>query len=144
RSLYDNDRKKSLTGLPLLHLGLALNMQGDQARGKKAIADAFAKKSERPGYLGDYGTALRDETLMVMLAKKHKLGLASADSRLLALSKDIAARSAQRYVWYSTQERIALARLGKTLANSMDREQVFEGQQVIGSQASELTPDRLL
>ena len=38
RALYDNDRKKTLTGLPLVHLGLALAMQGDKTRGEKAIA----------------------------------------------------------------------------------------------------------
>ena len=35
-------RKQSLTGLPLVHLGLALSLQGDKARGEKAIAEGFA------------------------------------------------------------------------------------------------------
>ena len=144
RTLYDNEREKAITPLPLLYLGLALDMQGDHARGKKAIAEAFAKKNARPDYLGDYGTTLRDEALMVMLAKKHKLGLAQADARLLVLSRSIDARSQDRYVWYSTQEQIALARLGKILAQDIDQKNVFEGQLMIGSQAFPFAPDRLL
>ena len=47
RALYDNERKQSLTGLPLVHLGLALSLQGDKARGGKAIAEGFARDSSR-------------------------------------------------------------------------------------------------
>src|SRR5690606_14952220 len=64
RALYDNERKHSLTALPLVRLGLARAMQGDKARGEKAIAEGFAFKGDRPGYLGDYGTPLRDTALM--------------------------------------------------------------------------------
>ena len=42
RALYDNNRKQSLTGLPLVHLGLALSLQGDKSRGAKSIAAGFA------------------------------------------------------------------------------------------------------
>jgi uncharacterized protein YfaS (alpha-2-macroglobulin family) len=60
RALYDNERKKALTGLPLVQLGLALAMQGDKVRGQKAIAEGFAFAGDRVGYLGDYGSPLRD------------------------------------------------------------------------------------
>jgi len=66
RTLYDNERDKAITPLPVLYLGLALDMQGDHARGRKAIVEAFAKKNERPEYLGDYGTTIRDEALIVI------------------------------------------------------------------------------
>ena len=49
--------RQGLTGLPLVHLGIALTLQGDKARGKKAIAEGFAKKDDRPWYLGDYGSS---------------------------------------------------------------------------------------
>lgn len=144
RTLYDNERSKAITPLPLLYLGLALDLQGDHARGKKAIVEAFAKKNGRPDYLGDYGTTIRDEALIAMLARKHKLGLPQADMRLLALSRDLDARAQGRYVWYSTQEQIALARLGKLLATDLDQNNVFEGTLTLGSQAIPVGPDRLL
>ncbi|KFN44672.1 hypothetical protein N789_01280 [Arenimonas oryziterrae DSM 21050 = YC6267] len=143
RALYDNDRAKAKTPLAMMHLGLALTLQGDQARGKKALAEAFKMKDDRPYYYGDYGTSIRDEALIVMLAKRHKLNLPQADARLLSLSRNLSARASERYVWYSTQEQIALARLGKTLANTMDQERVFQGDYSIGSAQTKLTPDRI-
>jgi hypothetical protein len=78
RALYDNSRKQSLTGLPLVHLGLALSLQGDKGRGAKAIAAGFAKDpKDRPRYLGDYGTRLRDDALMVALL--HERGYAKPE-----------------------------------------------------------------
>jgi len=133
RAMYDNERNRAMTPLALLHLGIALNLQGDKARGRKAISEAFAKKDERPSYLGDYGTSVRDEALLVMLVKQHKLPVPKVDARLLSLSRNLAARSNDRYVWYSTQEQIALARLGKTMAGTLDSERKFDGQLSIGA-----------
>jgi hypothetical protein len=142
RALYDNERGKSLTGLPLLHLGLALQMQGDKARGQKAIAEAFAKKDARPSWLGDYGSTLRDQALMAMLAKRHKLAVPGADARLLALSRDLGARGQARYVWYSTQEQIALARLGKYLISDLASANTFQGTLSVAGKSTTLAPDR--
>ncbi len=144
RALYDNERSKAKTPLSLLYLGVALNLQGDQARGKKAVVEAFAKKDERPWYLGDYGSNIRDEALMAMLAKRYKLPAPQADARLLALSQKLSARSNEKYVWYSTQEQIALARLGKQLSSTLDQDRVFKGQLTIGTTSVAITPDRLL
>ncbi|MEE7567498.1 alpha-2-macroglobulin family protein, partial [Xanthomonas sp. Kuri4-3] len=75
RALYDHDRDKALTGLSLVHLGVALALQGDARRGEAAIKAGFAKGSdERPAYFGDYGSALRDDALMIALL--HERGLA--------------------------------------------------------------------
>jgi len=143
RALYDNERSKAVTPLAVMYLGLALDLQGDHARGKKAIAEAFTKKDERPWYLGDYGSSIRDEALMAMLAKRYKLNVPQADARLLALSQKLSSRSAENYVWYSTQEQIALARLGKTLAGTLDQQRVFQGQYTVGAQTVPLAPDRI-
>ena len=140
RAMYDNERSKSITALPLLHLGLALNLQGDKARGGKAIAQAFAMKDERPEYLGDYGTRIRDEALLVMLAKRYQLKVPQADARLLALSRNLAARRGEGYVWYSTQEKIALARLGKVMAGTLDPSRMLQGQVLIGGRTLVLDP----
>ena len=60
----DNDRKHALKGLPLVQLGLALAMQGDKQRGEKAIAEGFAFKGDRQGWLGDYGSPLHGACLL--------------------------------------------------------------------------------
>lgn len=141
RALYDNERGKSRTGLPLLQLGLALALQGDEGRGAKAIAEALAKKDQRPRWLGDYGSELRDQTLMLALLRENGRTGKPQDDRLLALSRDLQARSAERYSWFSTQEKIALARLGKALSNDSSR--TFSGQLTVGGETSALSADRM-
>ena len=140
RALYDNERGKSLTPLAVLHLGIALHLQGDKGRGAKAVAEAFAKSDARPEWLGDYGSQVRDNALMLALLKRHKLEAANANARLLALSKDLAARSQGRYVWYSTQEQIALARLGKLLL--LDGSRVFSGDFIVGGKSRPIASAR--
>jgi hypothetical protein len=142
RALYDNERGKSLTGLPLLHLGLALQLQGDKARGQQAIKEAFAKTDARPSWLGDYGSTLRDQALMAMLVMRHKLVVPGSDARLLALSRDLAARGQGRYRWYSTQEQIALARLGKQMISALDNSRTFHGQLTLAGKVSAIAPDQ--
>ena len=142
RALYDNERGKSLTGLPLMHLGLALAMQGDEARAKKAIAEALAKKDARPRWLGDYGSDVRDQSLMLALLRENKRSGGGQDARLLALSRDLQARVSTSHYWLSTQEQIALARLGKSLA--LDGQATFSGQLSVGAQDTAISADRML
>lgn len=141
RALYDNQRGQSLTGLPLVQLGLALSLQGDQARGDKAIAEGLAKVSQRPRWLGDYGSDLRDQALVLALLQRHGKLPADADQRLLALSRDLQARGRERWAWFSTQEQVALARLGTGLA--LDGEQTFAGRLAVGGEVATLSPDRV-
>ncbi|TDR43967.1 hypothetical protein DFR29_106109 [Tahibacter aquaticus] len=116
RTLFDNDRAKSITALPLVHLGIALSLQGDKTRAEQALAEAFAKQVQRPQWLGDYGSELRDTALMVALTHHFKLGKPDYDERVIALGRELAARrSANTLRWLSTQEQSAIARLGKAL-----------------------------
>lgn len=141
RALYDNDRDDALTGVPLLHLGLALAKQGDEGRGGKAIAEALAKKDERPRWLGDYGSSLRDQALTIaLLAENDRAGEASSD-RLLALSRDLQARTAEHWYWLSTQEQIAIARVGKAIAAGGGRK--VAGTLTVGDEASTIAATRV-
>lgn len=140
RALHDNERGKSLTGLPLVHLGLALALQGDEARAKVAIREGLAKVSARPRWLGDYGSDLRDQALMLALLREHKRTAEGADQRLLALSRDLQARGGEGRLWLSTQEQIALARLGRSLA--LDGGRTFSGTLALGTETGELQADR--
>ena len=152
RALYDNERSKSKTALPLVHLAIALKLMGDEPRAQKAIEEAFAKKDERPWYLGDYGSELRDSALMVELAHRYGLSKPGYDGRVFDIARaltneghqaDAAQRKAgYRWLWLSTQEQIAIARLGKTLLGG-DADKVVSGTLAIGANSSGISPDRL-
>ena len=142
RALYDNSRKQSLTGLPLVHLGLALSLQGDKARGAKAIAAGFAMDSKgRPVYLADYGTRLRDDALMIALVHERGYAKPEYDTRVVALGRELDARRKERWFWLSTQEQVALARLGKALM--ADQAKTLSGQWKVGADTSDVAATRI-
>lgn len=142
RALYDNNRKQSLTGLPLVHLGLALSLQGDRDRGAKAVADGFAKDPRaRPEYLGDYGTRIRDDALMVALVHERNLAQPAHDTRVVALGRELDARRSERWFWLSTQEQVALARLGKALM--ADQAKRISGEWKVGDETSPVSGERI-
>ncbi|KAF1728290.1 hypothetical protein CSC76_05865 [Pseudoxanthomonas mexicana] len=141
RALYDNERGKSLTGLPLVHLGIALSLQGDKTRGAKAITEGFARTGDRPDYLGDYGTKLRDDALMIALVHERKLAKPEFDRRAISLGRELDARRNSGWLWLSTQEQVALARLGKALM--VDQKKLVSGQWSIGGDAEAVAPVRL-
>ena len=122
RALYDNERKHTLTGLPLVHLGLALSMQGDKTRGARAIAEGFAFKGDRPGYLGDYSSPLRDIALMIALTHERGYAKPAYDARAVDLGRELDARRKSGWLYLSTQEQVAIARLGKALMAGQDRQ----------------------
>ena len=122
RALYDNDRGKTLKGLPLVHLGLALALQGDRVRGEKAIAEGFAFKGKRVGWLGDYGSPVRDTALMIALTHERGFAKPAYDARVIDLGRELEARRQAPWFWLSTQEQIALARLGKVLLANQTRQ----------------------
>ena len=126
RSLYDNDRGNALTALSVAHLGLALSLQGDKVRGEKAIEQAFDTPGERPRYLWDYGSQLRDRALMIALTHERGVARAAWDAKAIDLGRDLDARRAGGRLYLSTQEQIALARLGKALSSA-------QGKQVSGT-----------
>lgn len=140
RAMFDHDRGKSLSGLPLVQLGIALHLQGDKGRARKAIAEGLAKVSKRPGWLGDYGSELRDEAMMLALLKRHGLGGPAADQRLLTLAKNLRQRMSQQYYWLSTQEQIALALLGREALNEGGA--AFDGEIVLGGKSEALKAKR--
>ncbi len=141
RALYDNERGKSLTGLPLVHLGIALSLQGDKKRGEKAIADGFAKSGERPGYLGDYGSRVRDDALMIALVHERKLSKPEYDARAVSLGRELDARRNTGWLYLSTQEQVALARLGKALL--VDQKKLVSGTYSVGGESEVIGPTRI-
>nr|WP_323937468.1 alpha-2-macroglobulin [Aeromonas hydrophila] len=107
RLVWEQQADHARSGLPLLHLSLALSAMGDEQNAAKALSRALA--TERgDDYLGDYGSPLRDQALELSLLRQHKL----AAERWPALSGKVADTLAHRQ-WLSTQERLALLRLAR-------------------------------
>jgi len=144
RALYDNDRGKSLTALPLVHLGIALKLMGDAPRAEQAIAEAFAKTVDRPSWLGDYGSDLRDTALMISLVRRFGLGKPEYEGRVFDLARGVRSETGptkSRWTYLSTQEQIAIARLGRTLI--ADNGNAVSGTLTIGDAATPVEPARL-
>ncbi|MGU5703639.1 alpha-2-macroglobulin family protein [Aeromonas caviae] len=107
RLIWEQQVDHARSGLPLMHLSLALSAMGDEQNAAKALSRALA--TERgDDYLGDYGSPLRDQALELSLLRQHKL----AAERWPALSAKVADTLAHRQ-WLSTQERLALLRLAR-------------------------------
>ncbi|MGN5011878.1 alpha-2-macroglobulin family protein [Aeromonas veronii] len=107
RLIWEQQADHARSGLPLLHLSLALSAMGDEQNAAKALSQALA--TERgDDYLGDYGSQLRDGALELSLLRQHKL----AAEHWPDLSAKVADTLAHRQ-WLSTQERLALLRLAR-------------------------------
>jgi uncharacterized protein YfaS (alpha-2-macroglobulin family) len=114
RAMQQHERGDAKSLLSLVHLGLALHLQGDAPRGMETLVQAFGNPPERPNYLGDYGTELRDRALSLALLRQHEVRVPEADGELLALARSLAGgETGNRYL--STQEQLALFRLGRQL-----------------------------
>lgn len=99
------------SGLPLLQLGIALKAMGDAPRGEQALKQAMSTpRQDRDRWLGDYGSALRDDALKLALLEENKL-LPEAQNSLMSNLADEA--YGQR--WLSTQESNALFLAGRAL-----------------------------
>ena len=123
RAIFDNERQKLVAPLPLVHLGIALKLMGDNERAQKAIAEAFAWNKERPWYVGDYGSDLRDLALMVALTHRYDISKPEYDAKLVDWARNATANVRKRqqedadYRWswsyLSTQEQVAIARVAR-------------------------------
>ena len=95
RAIFDNERSKLVAPLPLVHLGIALKLMGDNERAQKAIAEAFAWNKERPWYVGDYGSDLRDLALMVALTHAYGMNKPEYDAKLVDWARNATAQRAR-------------------------------------------------
>jgi alpha-2-macroglobulin len=135
RALFDNERGKLVGGLPLMHLAAAFKAMGDAPRATQAAEEAFGKDWKRPEWLGDYGSDLRD--LGVMLALAQEAGLAKPEyaARAYDLARTISGEDG--LVWFSTQDQLAVLRLGKALAATAPSS--FAASVSVGGNVSEST-----
>jgi len=112
RQLYDNSADRARSRLPLVQLAAAFKLAGDEGRMKSAL-DAAAGRAygiNRQGasgyaddWLGDYGSAVRDDALAYALAAQYGLRHERTEAWLAEVSARLSGRS-----YLSTQEQMAL------------------------------------
>lgn len=106
RQLYER-RSEAASGLPLIQLGVALKLMGDEGRSEQAIKMGL-NTSRKSGWYSDYGSKVRDKALILSLLTENNLLPTQRDKFLLSLSDDL---HSVRYL--STQEKNAVFMAGR-------------------------------
>jgi uncharacterized protein YfaS (alpha-2-macroglobulin family) len=104
--------EQSHSGLGLVHLGLALKLMGDDTRSKTAIESGMKKPRLNNSWWGDYGSDLRDWSMMYVLLQKHELAPEGRENLVLQVAGEV-----ERNRYLSTQEKLALFLLGRGFAS---------------------------
>ena len=124
RTLHDDWRSNARSPLAGVHLGLALKLMGDEARATVALDDALKlayginPSTSSQGWdewLGDYGSALRDNALAYALLHRHQVAHPKRENLLL----DLAATFEKRQ-YLSTQERLSLFLAARAAGGTSD------------------------
>ena len=125
RTLHDEWRGNARSPLALVHLGLALKLMGDEARAQVALDDALklayginpstGSQGWYDEWLGDYGSALRDNALAYALLHRHQVAHPKRENLLL----DLAATFEKRQ-YLSTQERLSLFLAARAAGGTSD------------------------
>lgn len=113
RAMHDAEIAKAASGLPLVHLGLALQAAGDPKRAASAIQQGLARQRDEQKYFGDYGSRLRDQAAMVYLLLRYKVKDQAVGAAIKQLAELVHNRSA-----FSTQEQVFLFLAGMQLQDS--------------------------
>jgi uncharacterized protein YfaS (alpha-2-macroglobulin family) len=93
-----------------MHLAVALKLLGDDQRAEEAALESLSQSRTGQYYYADYGSPVRDTALTLALAMEHGFDYGDQPSQL--------ENALQTRRWFSTQERIALAKVGKFYAES--------------------------
>ena len=112
RTIFDHHAEKCRTPLPMVHLGLALQLQGDNRRASEALKRALSDDCNLYDHYGEYGSPVRDAAMNYCLLTTYvpKYGLTS--DWLIKLDEALHDRR-----WLSTQEKNALVLAGMLLLN---------------------------
>lgn len=118
RQLFDR-REEARSGLPLVQLGVALKLMGDMPKAQQAINQGIALGGGTRGniWLGDYGSVVRDNALILALLQEYDLQPTQQDNLLMSLSDSLVT---QRYL--STQERNSVYLAGRDLQKRQSAE----------------------
>nr|WP_183166124.1 alpha-2-macroglobulin [Azomonas macrocytogenes] len=136
RTLFER-RADAASGLPLVHLAIALQRMGDAPRAREALQAGLQQTRTTNQWLHDYGSPLRDQALIYALLQEHDLDAGARETRLFGLADLLAARR-----WLSTQERNALFLAGRRLLDMA--EPAWQAELVQGAQTRPLAGERSL
>jgi uncharacterized protein YfaS (alpha-2-macroglobulin family) len=121
RNIFEKQIDLAETGLPKIHLGVALIKMGDKKRGAKAIEQGLLDfendRDDTRRYYGDYGSTIRDKAMTIHLLLTHKLYVKKALELSFSLATDI-----RQNRWFSTQERNSMFLAGIALESSRDNQ----------------------
>lgn len=103
RTLYDSHAAHARSGLPLVHLGIALHKMGEnkKRRSEEAIRKGLELVRDGDAYLGDYGSVLRDQAAMLYVLLRHKMSIPEQLTAFKSLADLLHNRS-----YFSTQEQL--------------------------------------
>ena len=128
RSLFER-RQDARSGLPLVHLALALQWMGDAPKAEQALHAGLNVQRSDELYMADYGSELRDQAQILALLQEYDLAESEQVKRMFALADSLNTRR-----WLSTQERNALfmaARAQLRTADSSWQAELQSGEQSI-------------
>lgn len=132
RTMLKDESQKAVTGLPLVHLGLALVLQGDKLKGKEAIAKGLKMTRKKDVYLGDYGSPVRDKAMMLYQLLLNEQEVDDLAAQMKTLSELIYERS-----YFSTQEQVFIFLLSQALEKRAKNN--WKGQLLVSGQTIELS-----
>ncbi|MCL1079652.1 alpha-2-macroglobulin family protein [Parashewanella spongiae] len=110
RDIAERELNNAQSPLQGVQLGLAMMYSGSKAEGEKIIAKALKKHRHTSIYLGDYGSVIRDEAMLIHALISADVMVQKAMERLLDLQTLL-----NRASYLSTQERSSLFRLSMIL-----------------------------
>nr|WP_314265538.1 alpha-2-macroglobulin [uncultured Moellerella sp.] len=114
RQIYQRKDAAS-SGLALVQLGIALDLMGDKSRGQDAITAGLKLGRGQQASYGDYGSAIRDDAMIVALLNEYNLMPKSRDQKLQTLANEL---TSKRY--FSTQESNSLYLAGRYYINQTE------------------------
>lgn len=132
RDLAETRMRYSQSKLPGVYLGLAMYELGSISEAEALVAEALHQPRSE-GYLGDYGSDIRDSALAMSLVMPYKKLSKHVHAQVLSMLPVLMVQSEQRR-WLSTQEQAALMRL----ADQLERLGGHQPWQVQYNQADEL------
>ena len=102
RGLYER-RQHARSGLPLVHLALALQWMGDAPKAEQALHAGLNVQRSDEVYMADFGSELRDQAQILALMQEYNLASSEQVARMFKLADRL-----QQHTALSTQERNAL------------------------------------
>ena len=128
RDIAERELPDTLSPLPGVHLGLAMIAIGSSIEGEKLITQALGVQRKKDWYLGDYGSVIRDQSMVINSLLKAGVMKNQALSLLMTLHNNLL-----KTKYLSTQERSVLFSLAMTLESITDSAP-WRGNLVIGEQ----------